>query len=402
MDHSAKSVDLLLTRFERTTDAVVTLDELRNRMLSGRQLVFKYGVDLTAPLLHIGHAVNLWMYRLLQENGHKIVLLLGDFTTRIGDPTGKNATRPILSEDEIASNRDAILRQAMLVLHDDPEVLEVRRNSEWLEPLGSEGLLGLMTEFTVDRMLSRDMFRARAEAGAAIRLHELVYPLLQGWDSVPLRADGVIVGSDQLFNEMIGRDLQARNGLPPQVVLTTKITPGIDGREKQSKSLGNFIALDHSPREKFGRLMSIPDELTTPYMSIYAGIDNEALATFVSKTGGSPMQAKLTMAEAITRRWHGADAAAAERQWFVDTFSNRAAPEDAPIVRVAAPSIAALDLASAIAPALSRNQLRRLIRDGALRVEGQKVGSPDEFVPVSATETQVRLGKRTWARVVAS
>lgn len=401
-DSTSKSVELLLREFEQTTDAVVTLDELRSRLLSGRQLVFKYGVDLTAPLLHIGHAVNLWMYRLLQEHGHKIVLLLGDFTTKIGDPTGKNATRPVLTNDEIDKNRVEIMRQAMLVLHNDSDVLEVRRNSEWLDPLGSAGLLGIMTEFTVDRMLSRDMFRARADAGAAIRLHELVYPLLQGWDSVPLRADGVIVGSDQLFNEMIGRDMQSREGLAPQIVLTTKITPGTDGREKQSKSLGNYIALDHSPREKFGRLMSIPDELIDSYMAMYSGIDAGGLAAFERDSAGIPMVAKLAMAEAITGRWHGADVAAGERQWFVDTFSKRTAPEDAPLFVIEGPSVTAISLAALVAPDLSRNQLRRLINDGALRVDGEKVSSPEDAVVITQQELNIRLGKRIWARVMAS
>lgn len=392
VDNSPSSVAELLRQLEHTIDDVVSREELEAKLLSGRRLTLKYGVDLTAPLLHLGHAVNLWMYRRLQEYGHKVVLLLGDFTTRIGDPTGKSATRPVLSEDDIAANRDEILRQALTVLHADPEVFEVRQNSEWLEPLGAAGLLRLMSDYTVDRMLSRDMFRSRMEAGASIRLHELVYPLLQGWDSVALRSDITIVGSDQLFNEMIGRELQTREGSEGQVVVTTKITPGIDGKEKQSKSIGNYIALDHSAREKFGRLMSIPDDLVDVYVEVYA--DPRDVTPPPSSAG--PMERKLQMAEVITQRWHGREIASAERSWFVQTFSNREMPRDSPRIQVASGRISALDVAAALAPAESKSQLRRLIADGALRVDGERMDSPDAVVVVES-EVSVRLGKRSWA-----
>lgn len=403
VDNSVAAVERTLARFARTTDQAVTLDELRRRMLSGRRLRMKYGVDLTAPDLHLGHAVNLWMYRAMQDLGHQVVLLLGDFTTRIGDPTGRSRTRPVLTEAEIARNAAAIQEQALTVLRTEPELLEVRRNSEWTDAMTPGDFLRLMANATVEKLLSRDMFRARTREGLPISAHELVYPLVQGWDSVALGADLVIIGSDQLFNEMMGRQLQERQGQQPQTVLTTVITPGLDGGEKQSKSLGNYVALGHSPREKFGRLMRLPDGLVGQYLAVYTALPDEEVARVTARQADEPFEAKLDLAEAVVARYHGAAAGRRERAWFQETFSERRTPADAPLLRASAPVLSAFALVrEAVGPEASNAELRRLIGQGGLRVDGERVDDPDRPVRLpSAADAPVtvRLGKRRWFRV---
>jgi tyrosyl-tRNA synthetase len=395
------AVEDLLTGFERTTDEIFTLDELRARLASGRRLRAKYGVDLTASDMHIGHAVNLWMYRALQELGHKVILLLGDFTTRIGDPTGRSQTRPVLPPEVIEQNAKEILDQALGILHTDDDVLEIRRNSEWLDKLSAAELLSLMSSLTLDRLMSRDMFRKRTEAGTEIYAHELVYPLLQGYDSLALDADLTIIGTDQLFNEMMGRWLQERAGRPPQVVITTKITPGIDGQAKQSKSMGNFIGLGHPPREKFGRLMRLPDELIGQYARVYTDVPAEEVAKLEDAVRADPMAAKMRLAGEIVRRYHGDEAAEAEREWFTETFRERKAPADAPVVVAPeSPTIYAI-LRSAFPPEeKSNSELRRLLGQRAVEVDGGVVTDPDAPVAIPEEGVFLKVGKRNWFRVL--
>ncbi|KPM54031.1 tyrosine--tRNA ligase [Frankia sp. CcI49] len=393
-------VDRLLSEFARTTDEILTLEELRTRLLSGRQLIMKYGVDLTAPHLHIGHAVNLWMYRALQDLGHRVVLLLGDFTTQIGDPTGKSKTRPVLAREEIEANAKQIQEQATRVLRTDPELLEIRPNSEWLNAMTPSELLTVMSRVTVDRLLSRDMFRKRMSEGQSIAAHELVYPIIQGWDSVCLRADLTIIGSDQLFNEMMGRSLQEKEGQAPQVVITTKITPGIDGGEKQSKSLGNYVAINHSPREKFGRLMRVPDQYVGQYLTVYSDLPEDAIRAVLSKQETAPIEAKYDMATAIVTRWDGEAAAAAERDWFITTFSRRQVPADAEHVVLDTASMKVLDLMRTLLGAgPSNGDLRRLIQQGGVTVGDDRIDDTDAVITVGSEPVPVKLGKRRWFQV---
>jgi tyrosyl-tRNA synthetase len=261
-----------LSNLARTTDEIYSLDELRARLALNRPLRIKYGVDVTAPDLHLGHAVNVWMMRRFQEHGHKVVFLIGDFTTRIGDPTGRSLTRRLVAPEEIERNLDRFLAQVGLVLLTDPSVFEVRRNSEWFGTMELGDFLAIASLVTHSQLIKRDMFQKRIQDQAEIYIHEMLYPLLQGYDSYMLDSDLTIVGSDQLFNELMGRIMQEKHRRPPQVVLTTRITPGTDGREKQSKSLGNYIALADPPREKFGKLMSIPDSLIVPYLEVYSDV----------------------------------------------------------------------------------------------------------------------------------
>lgn len=399
VDNSVIAVDRLLDAFARTTDQIFSLDSLRTRLLSGKRLTLKYGVDVTAPTLHIGHAVNLWMYRELQELGHRVVFLIGDFTTAIGDPTGKSKTRPVIPQEEIERNAKEFIEQALGVLHADSAVFEVRRNSEWCDKLSVRDFLSLLSSLTHDRLMSRDMFRRRQDAGEDIYMHEALYPVIQGFDSVALESDITIVGSDQLFNEMIGRFFQAKSGQAEQVVITTKITPGLDGREKQSKSLNNYVGLAHSPREKFGRLMSIPDELIEPYFRVYTSLPLEDSRFSAEAIKVDPMGAKLELATAVVARYHGESVAAAEVEWFSQTVRAGKSPEEIPEVHLdGEPPWTAFEVAR---QCLSQNQsnshIRRLFGQRAVRFDDHVVSEPGELVDLPAI---VKIGKRNWFRVV--
>src|SRR5215472_5443567 len=321
----------VLEQFARTTEEVFSRQELQDLLASGRQLRIKYGVDVTAPHLHIGHAVNMWMMRRLQDRGHKVLFLIGDATTRIGDPTGRNALRPVIPAEEIEANAQAFLAQASMVLRcDDPNLYEVRRNSEWYDRMSAFELMRLLSMVTHDRLASRDMFRERVRSGQDVHMHEMIYPVLQGYDSFALASDLTIIGSDQLFNEMMGRFYQERLGQAPQVIITTRITPGLDGKAKQSKSLGNYVGLSHSPRDKFGRVMTLPDHLLLPYLEVYTDVPLARVREIGKQIAEDPMGCKLFLAHEIVRRYHGESSANQEQEWFLRTFSARQTPEDIP------------------------------------------------------------------------
>ncbi|MGH2507102.1 MAG: tyrosine--tRNA ligase [Ktedonobacteraceae bacterium] len=391
----------LLTVFERTTDQMFSCEEFKQLLGSGRKLRIKYGVDVTAPYLHIGHAVNLWMMRQMQEMGHKIIFLIGDFTTRIGDPTGRDLQRPMLALEDITRNAEAFIEQARLVLRfDDPQILEIRRNSEWYSQMPAEELLRLLTSITYARLISRDMFQARIQQGRDIYLHEMLYPVLQGYDSVALQSDLTIIGSDQLFNEMLGRFYQERSGQTPQVIITTKITPGIDGKAKQSKSLDNYIGLGHAPREKFGRTMKLPDELIATYLEVYTTVLLDEIASIRAKLATDPMRAKLFLASEIVKRYHGTEMAEQEQAWFLETFSQRTVPKDIPEIQLLIGQLSAFEVVKHFfGSAKSNSEIRRLFEQKAIERNGSKIGQSEELVEVCHGD-EWRVGRRTWFRVV--
>ncbi|TDD20156.1 tyrosine--tRNA ligase [Kribbella turkmenica] len=392
---------LVVERLRRTTDTVIGEADLLERLASGRPLRIKYGVDCTAPDLHLGHAVNLWLMRQLQDLGHQVVFLLGDLTTRVGDPTGRTETRPVLTPAQIEENARSFLDQVSIVLRTDLEVLEVRRNSEWYDGMPVAELLGLFGQVTHAQLMARDMFRERVAAGREIAVHELVYPVLQGYDSFAMRSDLTIVGSDQLFNEQLGRHFQQRLGAPPQVVVTTTITPGLDGRAKQSKSLNNYVALTDTPRDKFGKLMSIPDSLVETYAHVYTELPLDTVAALGSAAavGGPPARdAKLQLAAAVVTRYHGAGTARTELEAFNRTFSDGQQPAEMPEVSVARQAATVLELLRIVRPDDSRSELRRLVRQGAVAVDGQRVDDPDQVVALAA-DVLLRSGRRTWHRI---
>jgi tyrosyl-tRNA synthetase len=394
-------MNAVIDRLRRTTDTVIGADDLRERLGSGRPLRIKYGVDCTAPDLHLGHAVNLWMMRQLQDLGHRVVFLLGDLTTRVGDPTGRSETRPVLTPEQIDANAASFLEQVSLVLRTDPEVFEVRRNSEWYDGMPVAELLSLFAQVTQAQLMSRDMFRERVAAGREIAVHELVYPVLQGYDSFAMQSDLTIVGSDQLFNEQLGRHFQQRLGAPPQVVITTTITPGIDGRAKQSKSLNNYIGLTDSPRDKFGKLMSIPDELVEPYARVYTELPLDtvaALADAASTGGPAARDAKLRVAAAVVTRYHGAGTAKSSLAEFRRTFTDRGEPSDMPAVVVDSEIATALDLLRAARPSDSNSELRRLLRQGAVSINGVRTEDAAAAIDLSS-DVVLKSGARTWHRI---
>lgn len=395
-------IDEMISSFARTTEEIFSLVELKKLLQSGRQLVIKYGVDVTAPDLHIGHAVNLWMYRRMQEFGHKVIFLIGDFTTQIGDPTGKNKTRPIIPLEEIRRNAEAFIQQAMLVLHNDPNLVEVRRNSEWYDKMSAKELLSLLSMVTHDRLIARDMFRQRVKEGREIYEHELVYPVLQGYDSVTLKADLTIIGSDQLFNEMMGRLFQERFGQTPQVIITTKITAGIDGYAKQSKSLGNYIGLSHSPRDKFGRIMSIPDNLIVDYFKVYTDVPMTEIEQIEGDIEKNPMAGKLRLAHDIVRRYHGNEVADQERLWFEKTFSRREIPEDLSQIVIGDKSATIFQILRKCFPQdeKSNSNIRRLIQQKAVSLDGRTMAGLDEKIDLPIEGVKLKVGKRWWFRVL--
>lgn len=387
----------LLEKFSRTTEEIFSIDELKRKLESGKQLKIKYGVDVTAPTLHIGHAVNLWMLREMQDMGHKVQFLVGDFTTQIGDPTGKNKLRPMIDKLEIEKNIQAFIDSVKTVLRfDDPNLLEIRRNSEWFDQMGLAEFLKLLSMVTHSRLISRDMFKKRIQESSDIYMHEMLYPILQGYDSFMLESDLTIVGSDQLFNEMLGRFYQERLGQSPQVVLTTKVTPGIDGKEKQSKSIGNYIGLAHTPQDKFGRIMSIPDNLIISYLEVYTTVSLDEINDLKEKVKQDPMTCKKFLAEKIVERYHGTEVAVQERKWFEETFSSKKTPDNLIIIKISTTETLFDAVLSYFGNKKTNSEIKRLFSQNAISQNGNKVS---DFKVLVASGDIIKIGKRDWFKI---
>jgi len=364
----------------------------------------KMGFDPTAPDLHLGHTVPLERMRRFQDFGHTVIFLIGDFTASIGDPTGRNTTRPPLSDDQIAANAETYKRQVFKVL--DREKTEVRFNSEWLRPLGSSGMIKLAARYTLARMLERDDFKKRWQNEVPIALHELLYPLAQGYDSVALNADVELGSSDQLFNLLVGRQLQKEWGQDPQVCLTGPLLEGIDAREmngkivgdKMSKSLGNYVGIDESASEQYGKLMSVSDGLMWRYYELLSRRTTDEIATL---RAGHPKAAKMALAREIVERYHGAEAARAAEAQFEQVHARRELPDEIEERTVARDAGAdAVLLAKTMAQlglATSGSDARRLIAQGGVTVDGERAGDPN--AKLSPGRYLLKVGKRKFARV---
>jgi tyrosyl-tRNA synthetase len=366
---------------------------------TGRPLRIKLGLDPTAPDIHIGHTVVLNKMRQLQDLGHTVIFLIGDFTAMIGDPSGRNTTRPPLTREQIEANAQTYYRQASLVL--DPAKTEIRYNSEWSDPLGARGMIELAARYTLARMLERDDFTKRFRAGSPIGIHELLYPLMQGYDSVALKSDLELGGTDQKFNLLVGRALQQEYGQEPQCILTMPLLEGIDGVEKMSKSKGNYIGITEDANTMFAKVLSISDELMWrwyPLLSFRPAAEVERLQAEVA-AGRNPKDAKVLLAREITARFHGAAAAdAAEAD-----FQRRAAggvPDEIPeVVLSGAPlAIGALLKQAGLVP--STSEALRLVEQGGVRIDGAVVS--DKALKVGAGRCVVQVGKRKFARVLLS
>ena len=380
--------------------------ELRAKLARGRPLRVKLGIDPTASDIHLGFAVVLRKLRQFQELGHVAVLILGDFTARVGDPTGRSATRPRLSREQVDAHLATYRAQAGLILL--PDRLEVRRNSEWLDTLGVEGMLRLAGSATVAQMLERDDFQKRFRGGQPISVMELLYPLLQGWDSVMVRSDVELGGSDQLFNNLVGRQLQQAEGQEPQVVLTTPLLEGLDGTQKMSKSLGNYVGITEPPGEQFGKLMKIPDTLLPRYMSLATGWHPDRVAAEAARLASGelhPNRAKRMLARTIVDLYHGAGAGEAAESEFDRIFKAHQAPADVPVFRLQPEHLVdgRIRLARLLALAglvSSNSEGRRKVGEGAVRIDGERVADPDaELAPEDLADRLVQVGRRSWVRI---
>lgn len=378
-------------------EEIITEDELRKKIAFGKKLRIKFGVDVTNPLIHIGHAVNLWKMREFQDQGHKVVFLIGDFTTLIGDPTGKTKTRPIRNVEEIEKDAKEYISQVTKILLDDPGVFEVRRNSEWFGKMNLGEFMKLCMKITHARLIKREMFQKRIEQNSDIYMHEMLYPILQGYDSYMLQSDLTIIGSDQLFNELLGRHYQEVFGQEPQVVMTTVITPGTNGKEKMSKSLGNFIAILDSPEEKFGKIMTLPDELIITYYKIYTQIDPANIAKYEKQLteGINPRDIKLNLAHDLVALYHGATVAEKTKANFLRVFSKKEKPEAMPRLDVASSS-SVIEALRVSGVSSSNTTARELIRQGGVKLDGRVVNDPDESIGNSSV---LQVGKRKFFKL---
>ena len=386
--------------FTRGVERIIGQDALTNALREGKKLKVKLGIDVTAPALHIGHATTLWKLRTLQEAGHKIQILLGDFTTRIGDPTGRSKTRPVIAEKEIEKNARRIKTQVLKVLHPQKNLLEIRRNSEWYGKMPTGDFLKILSLVTHARLIERDMFKERIRKGEEIYVNELLYPVLQGYDSHMLKSDCTVVGSDQLFNESMGRFFQEKFKESPQAIVTLKILPGLDGGEKMSKSAGNYIGLSDAPRDKFGKAMSLSDNLILDYLMMYTDVSQADIETRKAGVlkGENPMQAKLFFAEALVRRYHGRNAARKEREYFLSLFSKKEIPDSVPTLSLPTGEYDALTLVVK-AGASSKSEARQLIGQKAVRIAGKILSSPHESVLIHPGSI-IRIGKKRIFKVV--
>jgi tyrosyl-tRNA synthetase len=358
----------------------------------GRPLRVKLGLDPTAPDIHLGHTVVLQKLREFQDLGHRVVLIVGDYTARVGDPSGRSTTRPVLSGEEIDANAETYRRQAFTVLRDDPDLLEVRRNGEWLD-MRAEDLFRLSRVATVAQILERDDFAKRFAARQPISVLETLYPLLQGYDSVAIQSDVELGGTDQTFNLLLGRDVQRAYGQPEQVILTMPILPGVDGTEKMSKSLGNHVGVAEDPDEQFGKTMRLPDDAMESWFSL--------LAVPRPPEGSGPRDAKRALARGIVARFHGDEAAAAAEQRFDRLFVTHEAPEEVDEhVFLARDGVVHLPALLADAFGRSRSDARRLLTQGGVKLDGEALGEGDlDVAPERLDGRVVQLGKRHFRRL---
>lgn len=390
-----------LQLLKRGTAEIFSEDELAEKLTEAakqkRQLRIKLGLDPTSSDIHLGHTVVLRKMRQFQDFGHKAVLIIGDYTARIGDPSGQDTTRPMLTTEQIEENAKTYFEQAGKILDMSEGKLEVRYNSEWLEKMTSMELIQLAAKKTVAQMLQRSSFKKRFRAEEDIFMHEFLYPLMQGYDSVMVKSDVELGGTDQTFNNLVGRDIQRMYGQVPQVVITTPILVGLDGKEKMSKSKGNYIGVTDEPSDMFGKIMSISDEMMENYFTLLTNKTDEEIAELVNPEKTHPKQAKVLLGKAVVKDFYGKPAAEQAAAGFDKVFAQRQLPDDIPKVEIAAEPIMASKLIVAAA-AVSSSEAKRLIKQSAVSVDGEKIDDPNtEITPKDGMIIQV--GKRRFARL---
>lgn len=381
-------------------ELLVTADfaaKLARSRSTGKPLRIKLGLDPTAPDIHLGHTVVLNKMRQLQDLGHTVIFLIGDFTAQIGDPSGRNITRPPLTPEQIQENAKTYYAQASMVL--DPERTEIRYNSEWCDKLGTRGLIKLASQYTVARMIERDDFTKRYHNGVPISIHEFLYPLLQGYDSVALQADLELGGTDQKFNLLVGRELQKEYGQEPQCVLTMPLLEGTDGVEKMSKSKGNYIGITEAPESMFGKIMSISDTLMWRYYELlsFKSLDEIAALQKQVKDGMNPRDAKVLLAIEIVDRFHSAGSGEKAHTQFNARFRDGAIPENMPEVTVGAAPMGILKVLRESGLAPSSSEAQRNVQQGGVRINGTRI--EDKTLQLEAGTYIMQVGKRKFARV---
>ena len=389
-----------LKLIKRGSDEILTEADLKKKFESGKQLVIKAGFDPTAPDLHFGHTVLLNKLRHFQDLGHKVIFLIGDFTGRIGDPSGINKTRPILDAKDLVENAKTYEKQVYKILKKD--LTEIKFNSEWCDKLGADGLIGLASKYNVARMLERDDFNKRFTSNKSIAIHEFLYPLVQGYDSVALEVDVECGGTDQKFNLLVGRELQRDYGQEPQVVITVPILEGLDGVKKMSKSLDNYIAIDEDPDDMFGKIMSISDELMWRWFELLSFIPEEAIAKLKTEmdSGKNPRDIKFVLAEELVDRFHNEGDGEKCKDTFLKRFQKGQMPDDIESIQVdiEGDSILLVNLLKDTKMIASVSEGNRLIEQGGIKIDSEKV--EDQKLEVNkGSENIYQVGKRKFLKI---
>ena len=389
------------TLLDRGTVEVIVRKELEEKLKSGEKLRIYLGLDPTGSDLTIGHAVPLRKLKDFQDAGHQVVLLFGTFTAKIGDPSGKSETRRPLTDEEIAKKMETYLEQAAKII--DIDNIEIVKNGDWLGKMSFEDVLKLASTYTVSQMLQRDMYQERIKANKEINLTEFMYPLMQGYDPIPIKADIQVGGTDQLFNMMAGRKIMEAYGVKPQAVITTPILEGLDGKEKMSKSLGNYIGMLDSPKEMYGKTMSIPDDLIIRYFELATEVDLKTIKEYKKQidSGENPMGLKKQLAKELVTLYHdekAADKAAAE---FTSIFSNKGLPDEIDTQTLDKNSWNIVEILAETGLVSSKSEARRLVQGGGAKVNGEKVPSIEEEINIRE-ETLIQAGKRKFLKVVSN
>ena len=393
-------VNQAFAEIKRGAEEILVEDELLEKLKKGKPLKIKAGFDPTAPDLHLGHTVLINKLRQFQQLGHEVIFLIGDFTGMIGDPTGKNVTRKALTKEDVLANAETYKDQVFKIL--DPSKTTVAFNSTWMEKLGAAGMLKLASRQTVARMMERDDFKKRYAGGQSIAIHEFMYPLVQGWDSVALEADVELGGTDQKFNLLMGRELQKSEGQRPQTVLMMPLLEGLDGVQKMSKSLNNYIGITDSPTEMFGKIMSISDDLMWRYYELLSFKPIEEIESYKTKIaeGMNPRDVKIDLAKELIERFHDKALAQGAHDEFINRFQKGAMPDDIPEIDITAEGgeIAIANLLKAASLVVSTSDAFRMIKQGAVKIDGEKI-MDKSLVINSGSQAVYQVGKRKFAKV---
>jgi len=398
----AEAIVEQINLLKRGTVEVFTEAELAQKLTeaskTGRQLRIKLGLDPTSPDIHLGHTVVLRKMRQFQDMGHKAILIIGDYTARIGDPSGQNTTRPVLSPEQIEENAKTYFKQAGKILDSSAEKLEIRHNGEWLEKLTLMELIQIAAMKTIAQMLQRDTFKKRLQADVDVYTHEFLYPLMQGYDSVMIESDVELGGTDQTFNNLVGRDIQKGYGQQPQIVITMPILVGLDGREKMSKSKGNYIGVTDEPNNMFGKVMSISDDMMENYFTLLTDLPAEKIAELIDPAKTHPKERKVLLGKMIVSQFYGEDAAEAAAAEFEKVFARGQLPDEIPGIEISAEPIAASKLLLACKLVSSGGEAKRMIKQSAASIDGEKLTDPNaEITPKDGAV--IRVGKRKFARL---